>query len=320
MLASRVFCFFNAECRRGTPPGRQSFWGKMLVSSEVNGSDVIHLRTTHSKMRKQQRLFRLTLLLCLVALVVSLTFNVFLFIQARYYYLQLNETNLDPLGLSAFSANSQPHDLPASSTATVVLFGDSRAAQWPVPENLNGFSFVNRGIKNQSSGQVLGRFDKHVVPLHPNIIIVQVGINDLKTIPLFPERKSALITNCKANIQQLVARSVNSGATVILTTIFPIGPVPLTRQPFWSSDVPQAVSELNAYLYSLKARDVLILDAYSLLAENGQVRSNYVGDTLHLNERGYHALNQELTKVLSTWLMDKSIKSGVDIGRSRRSP
>jgi lysophospholipase L1-like esterase len=265
-------------------------------------------RSTHPKMHKQQRLFGLTLLLGLVALVVSLAFNVLLFVQARYYYLQLNETNLDPLGLRAFSADSLPHDVPAASTATVVFFGDSRAAQWHVPAKLKSFSFVNRGINNQTSAQVLERFDKHVVPLHPNIIIVQVGINDLKTIPLFPNRKAAIITNCKANIQQLVTRSVNSGATVILTTIFPTGPVPLTRQPFWSPDVAQAVSEVNAYLYSLKAKNVLILDAYSLLAENGKVRSNYVRDTLHLNERGYEALNQELTKVLSTWLTDKNLK------------
>jgi lysophospholipase L1-like esterase len=259
-------------------------------------------------MHKQKRLFSLTLLLCLVALVVSLAFNALLFIQARYYYLQLNEINLDPLGLRAFSANSLPQDIPAASTATVVFFGDSRAEMWSAPTNLKGFSFVNRGINNQTTAQVLGRFDKHVVPLRPNIIVVQVGINDLKTIPLFPERKAAIISNCKANIQQLVARSVNSGATVILTTIFPTGPVPLTRQPFWSPDIAQAVSEVNAYLYSLKARDVLILDAYSLLAHKGQAQSNYVRDTLHFNEKGYKVLNQELTKVLSTWLTEKSLK------------
>ncbi len=166
---------------------------------------------------------------------------------------------------------------------------------------------MNRGITNQTSAQVLGRFDKHVLPLQPDIIILQVGINALKTIPLFPERKAAIIANCKTNIQQLVTRSVNRGATVILTTIFPIGPVPLTRQPFWSPEIAQAVSEVNAYLYSLKANNVLILDTYSLLAENNQVQPNYVRDTLHIGERGYEAINQELTKVLSNWLREKSI-------------
>jgi lysophospholipase L1-like esterase len=259
-------------------------------------------------MHKQKRLFSLTLLLCLVALVGSLTFNALLFLVARHYYLLLNKTNLDPLGIRAFSANSLGNDVPAASTTTVVFFGDSRAEMWSAPANLKGFSFVNRGINTQTSAQVLGRFDRHIVPLQPNIIIVQVGINDLKTIPLFPEQKAAIITNCKANIQQLVARSLNSGATVILTTIFPIGPVPLTRQPFWSPDIAQAVSEVNAYLYSLKAKNVLILDTYSLLAQNGQVQSDYVHDTLHINVRGYEVLNQELTKVLSTWLTNKNLK------------
>lgn len=264
------------------------------------GRNILLMNHSHPKMQKQKRLFRLALLLCLVALVVSLAFNVLLFVQARYYYLQLNQVNLDPFGLSAFSADSLPNNIPATSTPTVVLFGDSRAAQWPAPAKLKGFSFVNRGISNQTSVQVLGRFDKHIVPLRPKIIVVQVGINDLKTIPLFPDRKAAIITNCKTNIQQIVARSVKSGATVILTTIFPIGSVPLTRKPFWSSDIAQAVDEVNVYLYSLKARNVFIVDAYSLLGKNGKVRSNYESDTLHINARGYEVLNQELTKVLGS--------------------
>lgn len=256
-------------------------------------------------MPKQKRLFRLTILVCLVSLIVSLALNLLLFFQARHYYLLLNKTTLDPLGLSAFDNSSIA---PAASTSSVVFFGDSRAEMWRVPTNLKGFSFVNRGIGSQTSAQVLGRFDEHISPLNPDIIIVQVGINDLKAIPLFPEQKAAIITNCKNNIQQVVARSINSGATVILTTVFPIGPVPLTRQPFWSPDIAQAVDQVNAYLRSLKAKNVLILDAYSLLVQNNQVQSNYVYDTLHINQRGYENLNQELIPMLSNWLTDKSFK------------
>lgn len=258
-------------------------------------------------MQKQKRLFRLFLLLCIISLMVSLAFNFLLFFRAKYYYLKLNSTNLDPFGLQAFSAKTLPPVDAATSTATVVLFGDSRAEMWRVLPNFKEFSFVNRGVDTQTSAQVLGRFDKHVAPLDPTIVIVQVGINDLKTIALFPEQKAAIIANCKANIQQIVERSVNSGATVILTTIFPIGPVPLIRQPFWSPDIAQAVLEVNDYLYSLKTKDVLILDTYSLLAENGRTKSDYVYDTLHFNERAYKMLNQELTKVLSTWLSEQKI-------------
>lgn len=249
-------------------------------------------------MLKSQRLFRLTTMLGSVALVASVALNAILFATTRYYYVQLNATILDPLGLGFFAANSPAQDRSATTTATVVFFGDSRAAQWPFPTGFKSKSFVNRGIPNQTSAQVLGRFDKHVAPLRPDIIIVQVGINDLKTIPLFPERKAAIIANCKANIQQIVARSVKSGATVILTTIFPIGPVPLARQPFWSPDVALAVDNVNAYLYSLKAPNVIVLDANSLLALNGKTQDKYARDTLHLNPTGYEVLNKELTKVL----------------------
>ncbi|MEQ9672627.1 SGNH/GDSL hydrolase family protein [Coleofasciculus sp. G2-EDA-02] len=260
-------------------------------------------------MQKRQRLFRFTFLLILVALVLSLIINIFLFSQAKSYYLQLNKTNLDPFGLQTFNNDSLPDSSLTTSPVTVVFFGDSRAAMWVSPPKLNGFSFINRGIGNQTSTQVLGRFEQHILPLNTDIIVVQVGINDLKAIPLFPHKKATIISNCKANIQQIVARSLNLDATVILTTIFPIGPVPLIRKPFWSPDVAQAVKEVNAYLYSLKAKNVLILDAYSLLGENQQVQSKYVYDTLHINRRGYKALNQELTKMLSTWLIDNSINN-----------
>lgn len=38
----------------------------------------------------------------------------------------------------------------------------------------------------QTSAQVVWRFAEHIAPLQPDKIILQVGINDLKTIPLFP--------------------------------------------------------------------------------------------------------------------------------------
>jgi lysophospholipase L1-like esterase len=255
-------------------------------------------------MQKQKRLFQLALFLSLVALVMSLVVNIFLFSQAKSYYLQLNKTNLDPLGLQTFSGNSLADRSSSDSPVTVVFFGDSRAAMWVEPDNINNVSFINRGIGSQTSTQVLGRFDQHILPLHPDIIVVQVGINDLKTIPLFPKQKSTIISNCKTNIHKIVARAVKQDTTVILTTIFPIGLVPLIRQPFWSPDVAKAVEDVNAYLYSLKAKKVLILDAYSLLVEDQQVKSQYIYDTLHINPRGYQVLNQELKKMLLAGLID----------------
>jgi lysophospholipase L1-like esterase len=238
-----------------------------------------------------------------LALIVSLALNLILFIQGRQYYLELNETRLDPLGLRYYISDaSQPIPIDPSKT-TVVFFGDSRAADWPPPFDLERFEFINRGIGAQTSIQAVLRFDDHVKPVHPRIVILQVGINDLKAIPLFPEWKETIITNCKDNIRLIVTQSVDIGATVILTTVFPIGEVPLERKLFWSPEIALAVDEVNTYIRSLEAPNVIVFDTYSLLvnANDRRIRAEYAQDELHLNALGYATLNQELAHILAAF-------------------
>lgn len=248
-------------------------------------------------MQKSPQIFRFAFILSVVALIASVALNAILFIAARHYYLLLNQTRLDPLGLSYFSGKEKQSEVINSSAKTVVFFGDSRAEEWTYPSDIKGFSFVNRGITGQTSTQVLARFDQQVLLLRPKIVVLQVCINDLKTIPLFPYQKASIIANCKNNIQEIVKRSQSVGAKVILTTIFPVGEVPLARKPFWSSDVDRAIVEVNSYISSLQGPNVIILDSYALLVENG--KNKYELDTLHLNDKGYEILNQELTKILT---------------------
>ncbi len=191
-----------------------------------------------------------------VVLLISVALNLLLFVQGRQYYLQLNETRLDPLGLSSYSPDTL-QSAANSDKPMIVFFGDSRAANWPPPD-LARFEFVNRGIGAQTSAQALQRFGYDVRPLRPRVVLVQVGINDLKTIPLFPERKEAIIANCQDNIQRIVRQSVDDGAIVILTTVFPVGRVPFERQLFWSPDVAKAIVEVNAFIRSLEAYNVSV--------------------------------------------------------------
>ena len=236
--------------------------------------------------------------LLVMFLLLSVALNYYLFNRGREYYLEVNAVRLDPLGLDYYDVSPDQKDYTDPDLTTVVFFGDSRAASWPAP-GVDQFEFVNRGIGSQTSKQTVSRFDYHVRPLRPQVIIVQTGINNLKTIPLFPEQEGAIIADCKEDIQQIVLKSGELGATVILTTIFPLGQVPIERKPFWSDDVVPAVEEINAYIRSLKGESVLIFDAYSvLLGEGGAINPEYSQDLLHLNAAGYKALNQELERFL----------------------
>ncbi len=233
-------------------------------------------------------------LLFIALLLASIVLNYFLLQRGRQYYLQLNETRLDPLGLSYYDSNLREQDL-----TMVVFFGDSRAGNWPTPPNLDQLEFVNRGIGAQTSEQAVLRFAQHVAPLDPQVVIVQVGINDLKTIPLFPGRQAAIIARCKENVRQIAQQSTELGATVILSTIFPSGSVPLERRPFWSDEVALAIDEVNIYIHSLAGANVSVMDAFAILADDeGQTRAEYREDFLHLNAAGYAALNAALTRFL----------------------
>jgi lysophospholipase L1-like esterase len=220
------------------------------------------------------------------------------FRQAKRYYLQLNDVRLDPLGLTTYASDPDP---PADrDRTTVVFYGDSRAEQWPFPE-LAGVVFVNRGIGAQTSAQVAERFDDHVRPLRPQIVVVQVGINDLKMVPFYPERRGEITARCLVHIRQIVHQATEAGAMVVLTTVFPTGRVPLYRIPFWSGEVSLAVNEVNAGIRSLAGPDVIVIDAFDILADQkGSIRAAYGRDLLHLTAAGYEVLNEALVHTLES--------------------
>lgn len=235
----------------------------------------------------------------ILLLVGSLAGNWLLFRFAKSYYAQLNSVQLEPLGLARFS--SQPIDEAATRERPLVVFmGDSRAAQWIQPKDKR-YRFANRGISGQTSAQVLGRFSAHVSVLQPDILVLQLGANDLKAIGLMPNKSDRIVSQLKSNIRALVEQAVVEGQKVILTTLFPYGEVPLARQLVWSDEIEQATLEINQYLATLTGEKVILLDAYQiLLGDKGGILPAFSRDTLHLTPAGYEALNSELVTLLGS--------------------
>ena len=230
-----------------------------------------------------------------LALFASLFANVIFYRQFGRTYCEVSEVRLDPYGIKHAVF---PPDSGDPSGALVVFFGDSRAQQWPAPR-VAGYRFANRGIGGQTSEQVRGRFDAHVKPLVPRLVLVQAGVNDLKTIPLFPQRREEIVSACKSNLREIITRASNDGATVIVTTIFPTGKVTLDRRPYWSPDIQKAIEEVNDDLRRLQGTHVIAFDAWKILQDRGRLRDEYAADTLHLSAKGYEALNAELAKLLA---------------------
>ncbi|MDY7007261.1 MAG: GDSL-type esterase/lipase family protein [Cyanobacteriota bacterium] len=240
------------------------------------------------------------IIICLsIIILVSVRLNFLFFYRSRNYYLQLNSLQLNPLAINFYPLDPNPKETGNSNQKNIIFFGDSRSRGWNSPKGFDDFNFINRGISGQTTGQVLGRLNRHIKPLSPDIVIVQVGVNDLYRIPIFPENKEIIISECKSNIKEIVSQSRQLGAVVILTTIFPIAEVPFERKLFWSPDVELAIKEVNDFIYSLENKDVMIFDTKAILAnEEGKVKEEYSRDFLHLNRAGYKALNEKLMPIL----------------------
>ncbi|MEM7113414.1 MAG: GDSL-type esterase/lipase family protein [Chloroflexota bacterium] len=209
---------------------------------------------------------------------------------------------LDPFNLTMYPADTAAAQIPTPTPGNlVVFFGDSRALKWPAPTYEDErWQFINRGINAQTSIQVAGRFEHHIAPLDADIVVIQVGVNDLRLIPMFPNQRERIIANTKASIEQVVARANQSGSKVILSTILPVGK-PNFEQKLLGENVQiiTAVRDVNNHIRSLARPNVVILDADPIIASpNGIARLEYRSDFLHINQRAYARLNKALMDIL----------------------
>ena len=233
----------------------------------------------------------------LVGLVLGLLLTNWVTLRlARRLYADANAVRLDPWGLRDRVFAPLP---PQPDTRTLVALGDSTLALWPLP-SAPGYRLANRGINGQTSAQVLGRFESHVHALNPQVVLLAFGINDLKTIPLFPGQREAIVAACKRNWAQAIRASRALGARVIVTTILPTGPVRLLWRPIWSADIDRAIREVNAFIVEqAKQEGALVLDSHALLANaQGTLRRELAEDELHTNQAGYALLSQALVQLL----------------------
>jgi lysophospholipase L1-like esterase len=238
----------------------------------------------------------------IVAFLASVGLNFYLYAQRQDYERQLGETRLDPFGLNRYPSSAKELKHPV-----IVFFGDSRAADWPAPEYIKYATFVNRGMGNQTTAQVLGRFEQHIASLEPKVIVIQVGGNDLRKIALFPEQKEMIIQNCKANIKKIVDLSTKTEASVVLTTIFPVGNLPIVNRLSLlvkglssSEELRLSIKNVNAYIKTLASNNVKVFDTSKVLSNSNEmmVYPQYARDYLHLNREGYAALNKAMVDMM----------------------
>jgi lysophospholipase L1-like esterase len=231
--------------------------------------------------------------LVLAVLSVAIMFG---FWSARSRYEDQLTRQIWPLNAPEIIAISNS---PAGFDSTVLLLGDSRMAQWDLPQ-LAGWRVVNAGAGGLTTEQVHLCLPKLLDQFHPDAVVLEAGINDLKFIGLHPERAPEIVTFAAHNLEAIAHECAGRHCKVIVLETWPVGKPSLARRLVWSAEIPTAVDELNTQLQSLNRPEggIRVVDLFKeagLKAEAGLHR-----DTLHFKPEVYQRLTPALEKELES--------------------
>lgn len=123
-------------------------------------------------------------------------------------------------------------------------------------------------------------------------VVLQMGVNDLKLLGVRTGQLEQVVSQTAEHISSLVVYLAERNEQVVVLTVFPVGPVPFWRKPFWSQSVEHGLSLVNARLLAKQwPHNVSVLDMTSVFTNLG---TDAYRDTLHMTEHAY----VELTGVL----------------------
>ncbi len=182
----------------------------------------------------------------------------------------------------------------------VVMFGDShtQSANWN--ELLGNYKVINRGIAGDDTQGMLSRI-KEVVKLHPKVVVIQGGINDIYNwIP------TSMIFG---NLKKIINIVKNSGAIPIVISVISAGDRwgeewiknhrPDLDVPTYNKGRNKEVRKLNRLLQNYcDEKNIDFVDINKYLSNRDFLIKKYSRDNLHLNSKGYKVWIRELTKVL----------------------
>lgn len=211
-------------------------------------------------------------------------------------YAQPGDADSKPVGKYA-AENAILQNTP--DKGRIVFLGDSITELWKsIDAPLFGQSYVNRGVSGQTTAQMLARFNEDVIDLHPRLVVIMGGTNDIA----LNDGPISLETTFR-NIVTMVKRAESNKIKVVLCSVLP------AHDFKWRPDVAPAekIVKLNAMLKSYAGKHHLTyIDYHSAMKDprNG-MKADYAQDGVHPNAKGYQVMKPLLLKGIGKALKRK---------------
>lgn len=204
--------------------------------------------------------------------------------------------------LARYAPANQQLPAPTASRPRVVLMGNSITDAWPRTDSAffagKSYEFVGRGISGQTSPQMLVRFRQDVLDLHPAVVAILAGTNDVaqNTGPYDPQ---ATLNN----IMSMAELAQAHGVKVILCSILPAYEFPWRKGLTPAPKIVALNKQIQAYA---RQHHFVYLDYHSALADEQQgLKAAYGSDGVHPTLAGYRVMEPLLQKAVAEALKRK---------------
>ena len=187
-----------------------------------------------------------------------------------------------------------------NSNPDVVFLGNSITDFWPAksPEFwADNAGFVGRGISGQTTCEMLVRFRQDVINLHPRVVVILAGINDIAR-----NNGKISLVNVLGNLKSMTELARAHGIKVALCSV-----VPCSRFP-WRPEIKPAmlVKHLNGmieqYVAGLASDEVVYVDYYTPMANaEGGLDADLADDGCHPTPKGYAIMERVVLEALAQW-------------------
>src|SRR5437879_10330751 len=201
---------------------------------------------------------------------------------------------------------------PAEDEQRVVFMGDSITDMWVQPRLgsfFPGKPYIGRGISGQTTPQMLLRFRADVIALHPRVVVILAGTNDIagNTCPITLEET-------EGNLASMAELARANGIRVVLSSVLPVSNYGHSRDghPILMriKRPPEKILELNTWIKKYAAeKGHVYLDYFSVMVDDeGLLKKEISADGLHPNAAGYAVMAPVAEKAIQAAMAERDSK------------
>ena len=198
-------------------------------------------------------------------------------------------------GLNRYAKANRELPSPTKHEKRVVFMGNSITEGWANqrPHFFEDNHYIGRGISGQGTYQFLLRFREDIIKLHPALVVINAGTNDVAENP-GPYNEEYTFGNIVSMIELAQANDIK----VILTSVLPAAGF------FWHPGIKDAADKIAALNRRLaryaKTHKIPYVDYYQEMVsgENRALNPAYTKDGVHPTEEGYLVMEKIIKKAI----------------------